>query len=199
MVKMHETNDLNIGILCMQGAFLEHKQHLEKLGVDVTEVRRAEDLVNINGLILPGGESTTIGKLIIELGLKDQMVEMIKGGLPVWGTCAGLILLASEIKNDETIHLGLMDIVAVRNSYGRQLGSFAYNGSFKGVEGEYPMVFIRAPHIHSVGDSVKVLSEVDGQIVAAKQDNILVTSFHPELTKDLRIHEYFVNSMVLNK
>ena len=184
---------LKIGILCMQGAFLEHRQSLEKLGVEVAEVRKADQLDGLDGLVLPGGESTAIGKLIRELGLKNKMEELITGGLPVWGTCAGMILLAKKLTGSDVVHMPMMDIEVTRNAYGRQLGSFSADIPMKGVDGDVPMVFIRAPYINDAENSVEALSVVDGNTVAARQKNMLVTSFHPELTDDLRVHEYFVN------
>lgn len=188
-----DTKMKKIGVLALQGAFIEHIKMIKLLGHEAIPIRKAEQLGNLDGIILPGGESTAIGKLMREFDLKDRMIELIKNGIPVWGTCAGLILLAEKIKNDPIVHLGTMNITAVRNSYGRQLGSFVCNGKIKGIEGEFPMVFIRAPHIERVGQGVSILAEIDDQIVAAQQDNMLVTSFHPELTEDLRMHQYFIN------
>lgn len=185
-----------IGILALQGAFAEHKEAVEKLGAEVTEIRQKADLTeqNIDGLILPGGESTVIGKLLKELDLFDLIQNKICKGLPVFGTCAGLILLAKRISNDAGIYLSAMDITVRRNAYGRQLGSFQTEQEFIGV-GLVPMTFIRAPYIEEVKENlgVEILAKVDGNIVAAKQNNLLVTSFHPELTEDLRIHQYFLN------
>ena len=143
-------------------------------------------------LIIPGGESTVQGKLLRELDLFDGIKSRIEGGMPVYGTCAGLILLAKSISNDSAQHLQTMSIVANRNAYGRQLGSFHTEAQFEGT-GEIPMTFIRAPYIDKVYDDVQVLSEVDGKIVAARQKNQLVTAFHPELDGDTRVHEYFLN------
>ncbi|KDR96699.1 5'-phosphate synthase pdxT subunit [Peptoclostridium litorale DSM 5388] len=187
------SDKLKVGILCMQGAFLEHRNSLERLGVEVKEVRKAEQLEGLDGLVLPGGESTAIGKLIRELGIKDRMEALITGGLPVWGTCAGMILLAKKLTGSDVVHMPMMDIEVTRNAYGRQLGSFSADVPMKGVEGDVPMVFIRAPYINKSEDNVETLSVVDGNTVAARQKNMLVTSFHPELTDDLRVHEYFVN------
>ena len=147
----------------------------------------------MDGLILPGGESTVIGKLLEELDMFEDLQQMIQNGLPVMGTCAGLILLAKNITNDDSSYLGTMDITVKRNAYGRQLGSFHTVGEFQGI-GEIPMTFIRAPYIERVSeaDGVEVLARVDGNIVAAMQRNMLVTSFHPELTEDLRIHQFFL-------
>ena len=177
----------------MQGAYTEHISMLKKLDVDVVEIRNKEDLKNIDGLIIPGGESTTMGKLIRSLDIYDDLKEKIESGLPVWGTCAGMILLARSIYEDDTKHLATMDIEVKRNAYGRQLGSFDTKSFVKGIGEDVEMVFIRAPYIESVGNNVEVLSILDGNIVAAKENNMLVTSFHPELTDDNRVHKYFID------
>ncbi|MGI6032189.1 MAG: pyridoxal 5'-phosphate synthase glutaminase subunit PdxT [Coriobacteriales bacterium] len=183
---------MRIAVLALQGAFAEHEQMFEKLGATTLEIRQANDLSQqFDALVIPGGESTVQGKLLADLGLLDPIRELIRKGLPVWGTCAGLLLLARRIENDNRSYLATMDMTAVRNAYGRQLGSFATRAEFKGA-GEVPMTFIRAPYIASVGPSVEVLSSVDGKIVAARQGQQLATSFHPELTDDTSIHEYFL-------
>ena len=184
---------MKIGVLAMQGAYTEHISMLKKLDVDVVEIRNKEDLKNIDGLIIPGGESTTMGKLIRSLDIYDDLKEKIESGLPVWGTCAGMILLARSIYEDDTKHLATMDIEVKRNAYGRQLGSFDTKSFVKGIGEDVEMVFIRAPYIEYVGNNVEVLSIVDGNIVAAKENNMLVTSFHPELTDDNRVHKYFID------
>ena len=195
---------MRIGVLALQGAFIEHEKILKKIGVETFEIRKKSDLNNaisdnrINGLIIPGGESTTIGKLLHDLNLFDDIKKLISDGLPTFGTCAGLILLAKEIENDDRVHLGLMDIKVKRNAYGRQLGSFFTENEFKHV-GRVPMTFIRAPYITEVGKNVEILSEVDGNIVAAKENNILVTSYHPELNDDLQVHNFFINMCSHNK
>lgn len=184
---------MNIGILAVQGAFIEHEQILQKLGVNSMEIRCREDLKKpFDGLIIPGGESTVQGKLLKELGMFDTIKEMIEDGMPVFGTCAGLILLAKRLDNDSRTHLGTMDITAVRNAYGRQLGSFYTEEDFADV-GKIPMTFIRAPYIKSVGKDVEILAKADGNIVAARQGNQLVTAFHPELNSDTRVHSYFID------
>ena len=194
---------MKIGVLALQGAFAEHRKMLKKLGIESFEIRKKSDLsdaVNnndIDGLIIPGGESTVIGKLLYDLDLFDDIKKLILEGLPVFGTCAGLILLAKEIENDSRTYLGAMDIKVRRNAYGRQLGSFFTESEFKGV-GVIPMTFIRAPYISSVGKNVEILSEVDGNVVAAKENNILVTSYHPELNDNLRVHEFFVEMCKVN-
>ncbi len=186
---------MNIGILALQGAFKEHKDILDILEVDSYEIRKKSDLKKRpNGLIIPGGESTVIGKLLNDLDMMAELKDMIENGIPVFGTCAGLILLAKKIENDKRVHLGCMDIDVQRNAYGRQLGSFITEEEFEGI-GKIPMVFIRAPYIESVGNNVKILSEVMGKIIAAEEKNMLVTAFHPELTKDTRVHKYFLEKI----
>ena len=187
---------MKIGILALQGAFAEHAKVLEKLGVVSVEIRNLDDFQqhqsDLAGLILPGGESTTMGKLLRDQQMLVPIREVILSGLPVFGTCAGLILLAKEITSQEESHLGTMDIVVERNAYGRQLGSFYTEAECKGV-GQIPMTFIRGPIISEVGKDVDVLAVVNNQIVAAQEQNMLVTSFHPELTDDARLHQYFIN------
>ena len=187
---------MKIGILALQGAFEEHAKVLEKLGVVSVEIRNLDDFQQVqsdlSGLILPGGESTTMGKLLRDQQMLIPIREAILSGLPVFGTCAGLILLAKKITSQEESHLATMDIVVERNAYGRQLGSFYTEAECKGV-GQIPMTFIRGPIISSVGEGVEVLATVDDQIVAAQEKNMLVTSFHPELTDDIRLHQYFIN------
>lgn len=187
---------MKVAVLALQGAFLEHEKMLARLGVDTFEIRQLSDLDKPkDGLILPGGESTVITKLLRDLGLYAPIVEAIKGGLPVFGTCAGLILLAKKQDGEIAERISTMDIDVRRNAYGRQLGSFYTEASIAGIGSDVPMTFIRAPYINSVGGDAKVLATVDGHIVAARQGNQLVTAFHPELNDDTRIHEYFVNMM----
>lgn len=187
---------MKIGILALQGAFVEHEKVLTKLGIESVELRNLEDFQQyrsgLSGLILPGGESTTMGKLLRDQDMLLPIREAIQSGLPVFGTCAGLILLAKQITSQEESHLATMDIVVERNAYGRQLGSFYTEADCKGV-GKIPMTFIRGPIISSVGEDVEVLAIVNNQIVAAQEKNMLVTSFHPELTDDIRLHQYFIN------
>lgn len=171
--------------MALQGAFAEHQQMLTQLGVESFLIRSLEDFLKVkDGLIIPGGESTAMTRIARDEGLLEPLRQSITGGLPVFGTCAGLIMLDSE-------HLRTMDITARRNAYGRQLGSFQTSAEFRGI-GLVPMVFIRAPYIERTGDGVETLAEVDGHIVAARQGQQLVTAFHPELTSDSRIHEYFL-------
>ena len=187
---------MKIGILALQGAFVEHEKVLTELGIESVELRNLEDFQqyrsNLSGLILPGGESTTMSKLLRDQDMLLPIREAIQSGLPVFGTCAGLILLAKQITSQEESHLATMDIVVERNAYGRQLGSFYTEADCKGV-GKIPMTFIRGPIISSVGEDVEVLAIVNNQIVAAQEKNMLVTSFHPELTDDVRLHQYFIN------
>ncbi len=182
-----------IGVLALQGGFIEHIHALDKLGVESFEIRQKSDLEGkrIDGLILPGGESTTVGKLLREIDLFEPLKKLIDSGIPVFGTCAGMILLAKEISNDEHVYFDALDIKVRRNAFGRQLGSFFTIAEFKGI-GEIPMTFIRAPFIEKAADDVEILSVVKEHIVAARKGNILVTAFHPELTDDLRVHEYFL-------
>ena len=184
---------MNIAVLALQGAFIEHEQMLSRLGVSSFEIRQKKDLETpFDGLIIPGGESTVQGKLMRELGLFEPLRERIEAGLPVFGTCAGLLLLAKKIENDERLHFATMDICAVRNAYGRQFGSFYTESDFSGI-GKIPMTFIRAPYISEVSGDTQILASVDGKIVAARQKDQLVTAFHPELNDDTSVHRYFLD------
>lgn len=186
---------MKVGVLALQGAFIEHEKMLESLGVQTLELRQESDCSeDFDALVLPGGESTVMGKLLRELNMFDLIRDKIKEGMPVFGTCAGLLLLAHNIENDARSHLALMDITAERNAYGRQLGSFETTGEFKGI-GEIPMRFIRAPYIKYADDGVDVLSVVDNRIVAAREKNMLVTAFHPELTESAAVHKYFIENV----
>lgn len=185
---------MKIAVLALQGDFREHRQILDKIGVESFEIRQAADWKKEkDGLILPGGESTTMLKLLNELGLREQIKADIEAGLPVYGTCAGLILLSAHVVGEEKERLNTMDITTRRNAYGRQLGSFFTEAEVKGIDHMVPMTFIRAPYIESVGEGVEVLSTVDGHIVAARQGNQLVTSFHPELNEDVAVHQLFID------
>ena len=182
---------MNIGVLALQGAFIEHEKMLSKLGVQSFEIRQKSDIQkSMDGIIIPGGESTVMGKLLRELDIYDELKAMITKGLPVFGTCAGLILLAKKIDGEEP-HLAVMDIEAKRNAYGRQLGSFYTEQNFRGI-GKIPMSFIRAPYIKSVQGQAEILAEADGKIVAVRQGRQLVTAFHPEVTEDTSVHQYFL-------
>lgn len=182
-----------VAVLAVQGAFIEHEKMLEGLGVEVFEIRKKEDLdKDFDGLVLPGGESTVQGKLLRELDIYDDLRAKIINGLPVLATCAGLILLASELSNDTKVHFGTMPITVRRNGYGRQIDSFYTEEVVDGV-GKVPMKFIRAPYIEKVSDEVKILSVVDEKVVAVLYNNQIGLSFHPELCSDTRIHEKFLS------
>ncbi len=182
---------MNIGVLALQGSVKEHIKMITSVNkkIGVVPVRTIDDLASVDGLIIPGGESTTIRRLLDSFDLSTPIRERILAGMPVWGTCAGLILLASHIDGEST-YFGLLDVDVKRNAYGRQIDSFVADGDFDGMY--MPMVFIRAPMITRVGDGVTVLAEHDGVPVAVRQGNILATAFHPEMTRDSRVHKYFV-------
>ncbi len=185
---------MKIGVLALQGAFEEHVKMLGILGADGVEIRQKKDLTqDFGGIIIPGGESTVISKLLSELDMRDKLLEAINSRrLPVFGTCAGLILLSQDTGDPKAQPLGLMEITAKRNAYGRQLSSFRTEAPFDGA-GKIPMVFIRAPYISKASENVEILSTVKGRIVAARQGRFLATAFHPELTGDLSVHKYFLN------
>ena len=184
---------MRIAVMALQGAFIEHEHTLSRLGAESFEVRQASDwLQPKDGLIIPGGESTTQLKLLRDLGLLQPVREAIRGGLPVFGTCAGLILLAKHVDGEDFERISTMDISVRRNAYGRQLGSFFTTGKMKGVADNVPMTFIRAPYINKVGDGVDILAQEQGHIVEARQANQLVTAFHPELNSSTAVHEYFL-------
>lgn len=184
-----------IGVLAVQGAVREHVFMLNQLrNVQGVLVKYAHEFDEIDGLIIPGGESTAIGRLLQDFGLLAPLRSKIEAGLPVWGTCAGMILLAKNLVGHESVHLGVMDIEVTRNGYGRQLGSFETVVSIPEVADEAIMLaFIRAPYVNSVGRGVDVLLELDDRIVACRQGHMLATAFHPEITNDLSFHKYFVN------
>ncbi len=190
---------MKIGVLALQGDFIEHVQVLRALGADAVEVRQPDELRDLDGLIIPGGESTTFGKLAIEYGLIEPIRALCNAGKPVWGTCAGMIFLAKDIGRPQPL-LGLMDVKVKRNAFGRQVDSFeidldvsALATTENGQPKPFHAIFIRAPLIESIGKAVEVLAQLDdGTIVAARQGNLLATSFHPELTQDTRFHRYFL-------
>ncbi|MDO5861284.1 MAG: pyridoxal 5'-phosphate synthase glutaminase subunit PdxT [Thermoplasmata archaeon] len=180
-----------VGVLAVQGAFVEHEASLSRLGAECYEIRKAADLGRSpDALVIPGGESTVMGKLTRDLGMLDRLRGLIEDGTPVLGTCAGMILLARGVEGGIT-HLGTMPITVRRNAYGRQLGSFSAVSDFAGL-GEIPLEFIRAPAVVSVGEGVETLAEVDGVPVAVRYGNQLVTAFHPELTDDLTVHRFLL-------
>lgn len=182
-----------IGILALQGSVIEHKRMLERIEqVQCVEIKKKEQLKDLDGMILPGGESTAIAKLMEDFDIAFSLKERIEAGMPVWGTCAGLILLAKHIQGEKA-HLGVMDITVRRNAYGRQLDSFEAEAVIPKISGNpLPLVFIRAPWIEAAGPEAEVLLRIDNKIVAAQEKNMLATSFHPELTTDLSLHRYFV-------
>ena len=184
-----------IGVLALQGDVREHVEILKKLGVEPVEVRGVEDLKGLAGLIVPGGESTTIGKMMVESGLLDGVRSFFYKGGPVWGTCAGMVLAASATTGTRQPLLGLMNALVERNGFGRQVHSFEKELEIEGFEEPFVGVFIRAPFFEDVGPGVEVLGKVDGRVVAARGENILVTAFHPELTDDKRFHEYFLREV----
>lgn len=187
-----QKTSLQIGILSVQGAFLEHARMLKRLGVKTCYIRQKKDLDQaIDGLILPGGESTVMGKLLFELDLFEPIKKRIEGGLPVFGTCAGLILLAEQLSNDENCYFATLPVTVKRNAYGRQLGSFVVNEMMTGV-GEIPMAFIRAPYIEKADPQTEILAKVEHQIVAVRYHNQLAVSFHPEVTENTSVHEFFL-------
>lgn len=195
---------LKIGILAVQGAFIEHRKMLESLGCECIELRQKSDICDIDGLVLPGGESTVQGKLLRELDMFDVLKEKIANGLPVLATCAGLILLAEHISNDDNVYFGTLPVTVKRNAYGRQLGSFEADTKFDD-SFDFTMTFIRAPYVESVDEAhntaaspddqsgnVCILAEYDGKIVGVQYQNQIGLAFHPELGNDTRIHERFI-------
>jgi len=184
-----------IGVLALQGDVREHVEILKKLDVEPVEVRTVEDLAGLAGLIVPGGESTTIGKIMVESGLLDGIRSFFYKGGPVWGTCAGMVLAASATTGPRQPLLGLMNALVERNGFGRQVHSFEKELEIEGFEEPFVGVFIRAPFFEDVGPGVTVMGEVDGRVVAARGENIMVTAFHPELTDDKRFHEYFLREV----
>ena len=187
-----------VGVLALQGAFREHREVLEALGVSTLEVRLPEHLSGVDALVLPGGESTTMTRLLDTSGLRDPLVERLRDGLPAFGTCAGLILLATEVRDGrpDQVPLGVLDVAVRRNGYGRQRDSFETGLDVVGLTGAaFPGVFIRAPVIERAGESVQVLAEHDGVPVLVRQGGIWASTFHPELSGDLRVHQQFVQEI----
>lgn len=186
---------IKVGVLAIQGAVAEHLELLNQIpDVCAQEVKYLDELNEVDGLIIPGGESTAIGRLLRDFNLLQPLKERILNGMPVWGTCAGMILLAKSLENDPTVHLGVMDITVERNAYGRQLGSFTTEVEIEKISSnKIPLIFIRAPYVTQVKSDVDILLEVNDHIVACQQKQMLATSFHPELTKDTSFHRYFIN------
>lgn len=190
---------MKVGVLALQGAVAEHLEMLERLGVEACAVRFCQDFEGLDGLIIPGGESTTLEKLMRRFGLDRALADAIKEGLAVWGTCAGMILLASEVRNGIPGQTGLghLPVAVERNAFGRQLESCEVRLDFEGLDEPFPAVFIRAPGVAEVFDTeVEGLAKHEGRVVAVRQGRILATSFHPELTGDDRLHDYFVRCIV---
>ena len=191
-------NNTSVGILALQGDFLEHSNLLKALKVDVIEVRNSRELSEVDSLIIPGGESTTIAKLLDVYDLRQPIIEFAGNGRPVWGTCAGMILLAGSLIEPEPSPLKLMNTVVQRNAFGRQVNSFSTKIKFTGISGGmFEAIFIRAPYVVKANSGVDVLSRLDDDtIVAVRENNLLATAFHPELTKDCRVHDYFVRMTI---
>ena len=186
---------MKIAVLALQGAFIEHEKKLEQLGATCIELRQKSDLdQDFDGLVLPGGESTVQGKLLKELDMFDDLQKRIQDGLPTLATCAGLILLADRIVNQDQTYFSTIPMTVKRNAYGRQLGSFHTIEEMKGL-GKVPMTFIRAPYIESVQEGVDILSEVNDHIIAVQYKNQLALAFHPELDENHSIHQYFINKI----
>lgn len=185
---------MKVGIVAVQGAFIEHEKILESLGIECVELRKKSDITEnkFDGIVLPGGESTVQGKLLRELDMFDLIKKMIHDGVPVLATCAGMILLSEHISGDSTVHIGTLPVTVKRNAYGRQLGSFITTSYFEGI-GNFKMTFIRAPYIERIENSeVQVLSKVDENIVAVQYKNQIALAFHPEMENDARVHELFI-------
>lgn len=185
----------NIGVLAIQGDFLEHRLMIEGLGADAPEVRLGKDLDGLDGLVIPGGESTTIVQLLDIFDMRDTVVGLVREGMPVWGTCAGMIVLADRLTDHRPEPLHLMDIEVSRNAFGSQVHSFEADIELDGVAGApFRGVFIRAPVVNTVGKGVEVIARLDdGRPVAVRESHMLATAFHPELTGDSRVHELFLN------
>ncbi len=183
-----------VGILALQGDFAEHASALRRVGVPLLEVRTSAHLEQVAGLVIPGGESTTMARLVDAYDLRTPLIDYAKAGRPIWGTCAGMILLADRVVEDRPTPLGLMEILVHRNGFGRQVDSFETDLSIEGLTGgPFHAVFIRAPVVCEVGLGIEVLSRMeDGSIVAVRKGPLLGTAFHPELTDDPRLHRYFV-------
>ena len=187
---------MNVGVLALQGDFREHKLMLEGLGCTVQEVRLPKHLVGLSGVIFPGGESTTIGKLMVAYQMDVALQNFAANGGAIWGTCAGAILLATDIVDSDQPRLGLLEMRIRRNAFGRQVDSFEVSLEVKGLDAPFHTVFIRAPVIESVGEGVEVLSRFEDRIVVARKNRIMASSFHPELTNDSRLHQLFLDSVI---
>lgn len=186
---------MRIGVLALQGAVSEHIALLNRLGAKAHPIKRTDELSEVDGLILPGGESTTMGRLMHLYGLIEGIKEFHRLGKPIFGTCAGLILLAKRIRGEEGNHLGLMDIEVERNAFGRQRESFEAEITVPGVATDFPAVFIRAPYVTQVFGEARVLAKYEEKIVAVEEGSLMATAFHPELTEDDRFHQYFLTKV----
>jgi pyridoxal 5'-phosphate synthase pdxT subunit len=194
--EQHLEVTMNVGVLALQGDFREHKLMLERLGCSVQEVRLPKHLEGLSGVIFPGGESTTIGKLMVAYELDVALKDFAANGGAIWGTCAGAILLATDIVDSDQPRLGLLEMRIRRNAFGRQVDSFEVQLEVKGLDAPFHTVFIRAPVIELVGEGVEVLSSFEGRIVVARKDRIMASSFHPELTNDPRLHQLFLEKVI---
>jgi pyridoxal 5'-phosphate synthase pdxT subunit len=184
---------MKIGVLALQGAVAEHIRMLEEAGATAVPVKKVEELDDLDGLVIPGGESTTISKLMHKYGFMEAIRQFGEAKKPIFGTCAGAILLANRINGQEDCHLGLMDMKVERNAFGRQKESFEVNLPVAGIAADFPAVFIRAPYIMELGENGQVLAKYEDKIVAARQGHYLAAAFHPELTEDARIHKFFLD------
>lgn len=190
---MKDYSHLHIGVLALQGAVSEHLRQIEQLGANASAIKTVSELTALDGLVLPGGESTTIGRLMHQYGFIEAIQDVAKQGKGIFGTCAGMILLAKQLENDPTVHLGLMDICVQRNAFGRQVDSFQTALEIEGFATTFPAVFIRAPHIAQINhEKVQCLATFQGHVVLAKQQNLLACAFHPELTTYLRVMQHFL-------
>jgi len=183
---------MKIGVLALQGAVSEHVRMLEMAGATANAIKKVEELEDLDGVVIPGGESTAISKLMHKYGFMEAVRQFAENGKPIFGTCAGAILLANRINGQEDVHLGLMDMKVERNAFGRQKDSFEARLPIAGVAPNFPAVFIRAPYIMELGQPGEVLAKYDQKIVAARQGQFLAAAFHPELTEDCRLHQYFL-------
>ncbi len=184
---------MKIGVLALQGAVSEHIDMLKRSGADALPVRKPSEIESIDGLVIPGGESTTMGRLVKAFDLEDVIRKRFSEGMPIYGTCAGMILLSSEIEGFDQFKFGFIHLTIVRNAFGRQIDSKEIDLSVKGFDTPFHAIFIRAPVGKNPGEGVEVLSEVPEGIVLAREKNVLVSAFHPELGNDTRIHSYFID------
>lgn len=181
-----------VGVVAIQGDFEKHIHAVERCGATALEVRTPEDLAQVDRAIIPGGESTTVGMLMQRFGLGDALIQRAHEGMPIWGTCMGMIMLAHEVEGRSQYALDLLDVTVRRNAFGAQVHSFEDHVAMEGLDEPVMGVFIRAPIVTRVGEGVEVLSRYEDKVVAVRQGNVLGTSFHPELTDDTRLHEWFL-------